>query len=53
MVGVFPLIVAFDVVAIEILVAFIDIIVSAIKSKSAAGFSSITENKGVLSASVL
>jgi len=34
MVGVFPLIVAFVVVAIEILVAFIDIIVSAIKSKS-------------------
>lgn len=52
MVGVFPLIVAFVVIGIELLVAFIDIIVNATKG-SQDDTQSLSATKGVLSASVL
>ena len=52
MVGVFPLIVAIFVAGIELLVAFIDIIVSAADGADA-GSASLQETKGVLSPSVL
>ncbi|CAL6044415.1 Conserved_hypothetical protein [Hexamita inflata] len=53
MVGIFPFIVAFFVIAIEILVAFIDIIVNAAKGKTDETYQSLSDTKGVLSSSVI
>ncbi|CAL6005485.1 Conserved_hypothetical protein [Hexamita inflata] len=52
MVGIFPLIVAFVCVGIELLVAFLDIIINAAKGDNSEA-ESITKSKGVLSSSVL